>query len=160
MVSNFKESKYYFEKLFIDSWIDTPVHFVGQEFDASGLTQWVNPRYTPSGGSLKGLSGGRTQVTASLDIICWAKNEVEVFDLSDKIVAFMASKATEFTISKFEVNDHGWDDSNMVYLYLTFDIKYYMGACTATPPPTQPQPISQVVNNGLSVVNGADSIIN
>ncbi len=157
MISNLKQTKYYFEKLFADIWVDTPIHFVGQEYDATGVDTWINPRFVPSRGSLAALSGKRTRLEASLDVICWAKNDVEAFGLADKIVDFVVTNATSFAISNFEINDHGWDDSNMVYLYLTFNVEYYEGECQAPIAPIVPVGI---VNNGIMVVNNGVPVIN
>ena len=152
MISNLKETKYYFEKLFLDTWADTPIHFVGQEYDSTGVNKWINPRFVPSGGSLAALSGKRTKLEASLDVICWASNDVDAFDLADKVVEFMS--ATDFSISNFEINDYGWDDSNMVYIYLTFDLRYYAGECMALQIP------AHIVNNGVPIVNNGVPVIN
>ncbi len=129
MISNLKETKYYFEKLFADKWVDTPIHFVGQEYDSTGIDTWINPRFVPVGGTLASLSGKRTRLEGSLDVICWAKNDVNAFDLTDKVVDFISANAENFTVVNFEINDHGWDDSNMVYVYLTFNLRYYAGTC-------------------------------
>ncbi len=157
MISNLKQTKYYFEKLFADTWVDTPIHFVGQEYDATGVDTWVSPRFVPSRGSLAALSGKRTQLEGSLDVICWAKNDVEVFDLSDRIVDFVSANAKDFSISSFEINDHGWDDSNMVYIYLTFDFKYYAGMCQAPIVPIVP---NDIINHGIIIVNNGVPVIN
>ena len=135
MKSNLKGTKYYFEKLFQDEWTNTPIHFAGQEFDSTGRDTWVNPRFVPQGGSLNSF-GMRTKLYGAVDVVCWAKNDVEVFDLVDNVVEFMSAHGKDYAIHKFEVNDHGWDDSNMVYVYLTFNLTYYEGECQATAPTT------------------------
>jgi hypothetical protein len=129
MISNFKETKYYFENMFATNWSQTPIHFVGQEFDASGIDAWVNPRFVPSRGDTVGINGNKTKQYAELDIVCWAKNDVEAFDLADQIVAFINATIEGFDINGYEINDHGWNDSNMVYVVLTFVFNYYTGDC-------------------------------
>ncbi len=155
MVSNLKATKFYFEKLFLDKWVDTPIHFVGQEFDATGKSTWINPMFAPLNGSLAALSGKRTKLEGLLNIVCWAKNDVEVFDLGDKIIDFVSDNAKNFNVSGFEINDHQWDNSNMVYLYITFNIKYYAGDCIADTPQRTP-----VVNQGVAVYNNNNQIVN
>ena len=154
MISNMKETKYFFENMFLTNWSDTPVHFVGQEFTAKGLTSWINPRFVPSGGRLGGLSGLRSRLEAELDVVCWAKNDVEAFDLADKIVSFVHANANDFNINGYEVNDHGWNENNMVYVILTFSFTYYAGMCTL------PKVPCIIVNNGVPIVHGGVTVTN
>ena len=160
MVSNLKATKFYFEKMFLDKWTDTPIHFVGQEFDATGKTTWINPMFAPLSGTLAALSGRRTKMEGSLNVICWASNDVDVFELGDKIIDFIHNNAKEFNVNGFEINDHQWDNSNMVYLYLTFNIKYYAGDCVEPVPPPPPVIIRGIVNKGIAVYNNGNKIIN
>jgi len=152
-----KENKFYFENMFATKWTNTPIHFVGEEFDSKGITSWINPRFVPSGGTLAALSGQLTRIKSELDVVCWGKNEMEAFDLADSIIEFVKSNADEFSITHFEINDHGWNESNMVYIIVTFALNYYEGDCTAP----QPAPITRTVTHmGATVVNHGTILTN
>ena len=156
MTSNLKAAKFYFEKLFMDNWTDSPIHFVGQEFDSTGIPSWINPHFIPRSGTLAALSGKRTRLDAALDVVCWASNDVEALDLTDKVIDFVATQAKDFSVTKFEINDNGWDNSNMVYVLLTFKLKYYAGDCVASTPTIR----RYVINQGIDVYNNAVQTVN
>jgi hypothetical protein len=154
MISNLKQTKYYFENLFATKWSKTPIHFVGQEYNSKGIPSWINPRFVPAGGRLSALSGQQTKLRGELDVVCWAENDVEAFDLADNIIDFVGANATDFTISNFEINDHGWNESNMVYIIVTFTFTYYAGICTA------PKTLRHIVHNGKTVTNHGTILTN
>ena len=128
MISNFQKTKAYFETLFKDNWTSTPVHYAGQEFSADTLDRWVNVIYKPLGGENTAYTGASMLINGTLTVICWAENDVEAMKLGDEVVAFVSAQK-EFTMRMFEVNDHGWNESGSVYLYLTFDIKSHDMSC-------------------------------
>jgi len=129
VISNLKKTKFYFENMFATKWSGTPIHFVGQEYDATGVDSWINPRFVPTGGRVKGIGGGTTRLNGELDVVCWGENEVDAYDLADRVVDFVESNANDISITQFEINDIGWNTSNMVYVVLTFVFTYYRGSC-------------------------------
>ncbi len=129
-MGSLQETKFYFENLFNTDWTATPVHYVGQEFKADGIDTWINPRYSPSGSKIGDISGYSTTVRGSLDVICWAKNDVDVFTLGDDVASFIGSTVDKsYKVTGYEVNDHAWHESNHVYLYLTFYVEFIYGTC-------------------------------
>jgi hypothetical protein len=153
MISNLKETKYYFENLFATKWTETPVHFVGQEYNSKGVSSWINPRFAPSGGRLSALSGQQTKLRGELDVVCWAKNDVDAFDLADKTIAFVSNNATDFSLTNFEISDHGWNESNMVYVVITFIFTYYAGTCVVS------KKSRYIKHNGKTVTNNGTILI-
>jgi hypothetical protein len=138
--------------MFASHWHDTPVHFVGQEYNAKGVDAWVNPRFVPSGGKISGFSSERTKLNGELDVVCWAKNDVKAFELADDIINFVTEFAKEFPLTNFEINDHGWNDSNMVYIVVTFVFTYYAGNCPL---------LGEIVkDNGAIVMNNGAIVVN
>jgi len=151
LTSNFKDSKYYFEQLFATEWHDTPVHFVGTEFDAHGIEKWVNPFYTPIFGRPQGL-GGITKNKGTLHVMVWAKNDVDAMELADNMVSFIA-KHTK--VNRYEIADHGWSDANTVFLQLSFDVEVFIGVCTAPPV----QNYITIVHKGIPLTHNGIPII-
>ena len=123
-----KDIKQYFERLFNDSWLLTPIHFAGQEFDQDKTVRWINPVYTPQGTANSGVSKDARRVSSTISIICWAENDLEVMALADEVVAFMENnvEANAYSLRGYNVEDHAWHKSNKVYIYLTFTITSYL----------------------------------
>ena len=128
-----RANKLYFENEFFTKWTDTPIHYAGQEFNSEGIDKWINPVYHPLSGKPQGMTkfGASMSQRASFDIVCWAKNDADAMELSDNIIAFVADNvnSSKFAVSGYQVGDHAWDNTGLVYLYLSFDIMVY-NTCT------------------------------
>ncbi len=132
MISSLQATKYYFDELFMSSWTSTPVHYAGQEFNAKEVPQWVNPFYAPKYGDKKGLSNTLSSNYGNLYVACWAETDVEVMAIADDVVAFLNNIVNkEYRVKKYEISDHGWQESNQVYIMLTFSLEVLDGACAA-----------------------------
>jgi len=124
MVSSFKDTKFYFEDMFQTLWFETPIHYAGQEFDGSDIQHWVNPFYQPTYGSNTDLCS-TTLNSGNLHVACWGDSDIEAMDLADNIVSFIMENTdkTKYRIKRFEMSDHGWNDSNKVYVVITFTVE-------------------------------------
>lgn len=129
MTGTSRETKEYFEKLLQDNWCDTPIHFVGQEFDQDGTQRWINPFYTPTYGENRGF-GNRVSNFGTLYIACWAENDLEAIALSDSVIEFMNANVTApYIISTYSIEDHGWHKANKVFVTVAFSIETIGGTC-------------------------------
>ncbi len=157
MKTSFRETKLFFEKMFLDNWNETPIHFVGQEFKNDGIDRWINPFYTPVKGAFRGLSGTLSESKGRLEVICWAENDAEVMQLADELVELVFSHTSNKTyrIDRYEVTDHAWHTSNSVYMYLTFEVTMVEGYCRT-------DILRYVVNKGVTITNrsGQYTVIN
>jgi hypothetical protein len=126
-----KATKFYFDNLFQTLWTTTPIQYAGQEFDGHGLDQWVNIVYKPLRSSPASISGTAAYNYGQLYIVCWAENDVDVMGLGDNIVEFMQTEVDNrrFKINGYSVIDHGWDDSNKVFLMFSFQMQEMVGYC-------------------------------
>ena len=130
MISNLKETKFYFENLFTTEWLATPIHFVGQEFDQDGTKQWVNPYYTPTRSMPNGISGMTTRNYGTVYVACWAENDVEAMGLADATIDFISSNVgTAYTIKNYSIEDHGWHKTNKVFVIISFNVEILEGIC-------------------------------
>jgi len=127
-----KETKFYFEDMFLKEWCDTPVHFVGQDFDASAHAKWVNPVYKPLRSTSNGISGESSIELGQLYIVCWADVDVEVMELADDIITFIHANLDKLAYQArgYEIIDHGWDDTNKVFVVLSFTFEHFAGSCS------------------------------
>ena len=125
-----KETKFYFENLFATLWTNTPIHYAGQEFDATGIQRWINPTVTPVRNTFNGL-GQRKLFEFNLYIPCWAENDVESMQLADEIALFVKDNVdgSLYHSNGYDVIDHGWQDSNQVFTVLSFRFKSFDGQC-------------------------------
>lgn len=129
MISNLRDTKYYFENLFDTWWEQTPIHFVGQDFDQDNTQRWINPFYTPTFSASKGL-GSLTTNYGNLMVACWAENDVQAMELGDTLIAFITDNVgTAYRIKNYEVSDHGWHKTNKVYVTITFNLEILEGVC-------------------------------
>ena len=128
---NLQETKKYFETIFAEDWSITDVHFVGQEFDGSEHDAWVNPVYKPLRSTTNGVSTSTSIDMGQLYIVCWANSDVEVMELTDTVVAFIADKVDKslFRSRGHDIIDHGWDDSDKVFTMLSFTFEQFSGSC-------------------------------
>jgi len=130
-----RENKLYFEQIFFNGWTATPIHYAGQEFKIDGIDSWINPVYNPLTARLSGLSKfGNFSERGMVDVVCWAKTEADAMQLADDVIAFFGDNvdATKFKLGGYSVQDRGWTDSNMVYVYLSFDVVSYDIKCKQT----------------------------
>ena len=124
-----RENKLYFENEFFTKWALTPIHYAGQEFSADGIGKWINPVYHPLSARINGLSKfGNFDERGSLDVTCWARTDADAMELSDAIIKFVGDNVNgdKFRLSGYQVADHAWDDTGLVYLYLSFDVVSYI----------------------------------
>ncbi len=127
---NFQAAKFYFEDMFKNVWTTTPIHFAGQEFSGEGISKWVNPVYSPRSMTHSGLSLTANYNYGSLYVACWADTDVDAMALGDEIVDFIKNTTDPFfKVKNINVDDHGWQSSNKVYMILSFTIEYYVGNC-------------------------------
>lgn len=124
MTSSLKSTKYYLESLFSQNWSETPIHFAGEEFDGKSIDKWINIFYSP----LLSRSGGLSESSYTIGnfyVICWANTDVDVMSMGDNAVSFMNTNIDKsyYKLKNFEIADHGWNESNKVFLVLTFSIE-------------------------------------
>ena len=125
-----KQGKFYFDNMFSTLWTQTPVHYAGMDFDASGMPQWINPTYRPSRQEKASISNGVTRTYANVYIPCWADTDVDVMDLMDDVIKFVDSNTVSpFKITNTSIIDHGWDDSNKVFGIVMISIEHIDGTC-------------------------------
>jgi len=124
MTSVFAESKLYFDELFQGLWCDAPIHFGGEEFDSKDLDKWINIFYKPTYGDHVDLCS-TTMNYGVLYIACWGSNDLEAMALSDSIIAFINTNIdkTLYRVRRFEVPDHGYNETNYAYVLVSFDIE-------------------------------------
>ncbi len=128
---NLKETKYYFEDMFSSYWTETPIHFAGMEFDGSQHDRWVNPVYKPLRSRSNGISTSTDINMGQFYVVCWGESDIDAMELSDTTIEFMADKldTTKFRSRGYEIIDHGWDNSNKVFVMLSFAIEQFEGVC-------------------------------
>jgi len=128
---NLKETKYYFENIFNSSWNKTPVHYAGMTFDGSKQSQWVNPIYKPMRNRSNGINDDTTVALGQLYVVCWADYDIDAMTLSDDVIAFLKEEVdgSLFRSRGYEVVDHGWDDSDKVFMLLSFTYEHFVGEC-------------------------------
>lgn len=131
MITTFKDNKIYFEKKFFDDWAETEIQPVGEDWSAKTYDRWINPFYSPTSGSLVGFGTDASKLNGTLSVVCWAKTDFDVMDLADKLMDFVGQKVDPnlFQINNFEIADHAWNESNMVFIYIIFNIESYSGVC-------------------------------
>lgn len=124
MISSFAEGKLYYENMFNDHWNATKIHFAGQEVLPKQTKKWVNPFYQPMYGSTGSLSSTCADNYGNLHVACWAINDLDALTLGDSVVAFIKANndGSKYLIKGFEMSDHGWNESNRVYVVITFSI--------------------------------------
>ena len=125
MISSFADTKLYYENMFNNHWKTTKIHFVGQEVMPKQTKKWVNPFYQPAYGATGGLSDVCSDNYGNLHVACWATNDLDAMALGDAVVGFIKANndKTKYRIKKFEMSDHGWNESNRVYVVITFSIQ-------------------------------------
>ena len=128
---NLKETKFYFENIFSTLWADTPVHYAGMDFDATKQQKWINPVYKPLRSVPNGVSVDTSIEIGQLYIVCWANSDVEAMDLADTIIDFVDDKVdkTLFRARGHYIIDHGWDDSDKVFIVISFTFEQFSGTC-------------------------------
>lgn len=122
-----KETKKYFENLFNDNWHETPIHFIGEDFDKDRGEEWINPVYSPSSSDSVSVSNDGRKSYGTLAVICWAKNDLNVMDLADRVVGFMEDnvEGNQYSLKGYNVEDHAYHEANKVYVYLSFTVTSY-----------------------------------
>jgi len=129
-MTNFKEIKFYFEGMFSSKWTKTNVHYGGQDFDATGIDEWVNPTYSPENSRKLSLSDGVDVINGVLYIPCWSTNDVKVMALSDEVTKFIEDNIEyPHTVTRVNVIDHGWEKSNKAFVILAISIKSQFRNC-------------------------------
>ena len=128
---NLKETKYYFEDIFSRLWSETPVHYAGMDFDATKQPKWINPVYKPLRSTNNGISIETRVDLGQLYVVCWADYDVDAMELSDNLIDFLDENVdkTLFRSRGYEVIDHGWDDSNKVFVLLSITYEHFVGSC-------------------------------
>ena len=126
-----KETKFYFENLFSTLWTDTPIHYAGVNFDGAQQSKWINPVYKPMRSRNNGFSSNTFVALSQLYIVCWADHDIDAMELSDNVITFVNESVdkTQFKSRGYEIVDHGWDDSNKVFVMLSFSYEQLVGTC-------------------------------
>ena len=126
---NLQETKKYFEDMFENSWLETPVHFTGQDFDGKEHDQWVNPVYKPLRNTSNGISASTSIDMGQLYIVCWADTDTDAMELTDTVIVFVKDNIKDFRHRGYDIIDHGWDESNKVFVMLSFTFEQFSGSC-------------------------------
>lgn len=122
---NLKETKIYFETLFTDVWNCTPVHFAGEEFKSTD--EWINPVYRPLRSRSNGVSVTASVESGQLFVVCWSDYEIDAFGLSDRVITFLKTEVdgSMFRMTGHSVIDNGWNESNKVFVVLSFTFEQF-----------------------------------
>ena len=128
---NLRETKQYFEQLYADQWVETEVHYAGADFDGSKQASWVNLTYKPLRQTSNGISKSTNINMGQVYVVCWCDTDAEVMALSDKVIEFMDNNLdnTRFRSKGYEIIDHGWGDSDKVFVVLAFTFEEFVGTC-------------------------------
>lgn len=128
---NLRETKLYFETLFNSFWTGTPIHYAGMEFDGTKHVSWINPVYKPLRSTSNGVSGNTSVELGQLYVVCWADYDSDAMKLSDDVVDFLKTNINkaQFRSRGYEIIDHGWDESNKVFIMLSFTYEQLSGSC-------------------------------
>ena len=127
----FKETKFYFENMFSTNWNATPIHYGGQEFNSENIDTWINIVMKPVRSEPASISGGLNKYAADFYVVCWAENDVKCMELGDTITDFMEANTdtNKYSVNRYRVIDHGWQDNNEVFMVLSFSLNIYNGIC-------------------------------
>ena len=130
---NLQATKKYFEDMFSSYWTNTDIHFAGQEFDGSKRNSWINPIYKPLRNTSNGVSSTTSIEMGQLYIVCWADTDNEVMGLAASVIEFIDVNVETplFRSRGHDMIDHGWDDSNKVFVMLSFTSSISSGAFSA-----------------------------
>ena len=129
MISNLHATKEYFENMFATKWTETPVHYVGQDFDQDSVVKWINPFYAPSRSENSGISGV-TRNYGNLRVACWADSDANAMELVDTVITFIGSNVgVEYRIFNYSIDDHGFHKANKVYVIVSFSLEILEGTC-------------------------------
>ena len=117
--------------MFSSDWNETDIHFVGQDFDGSQHDTWINPVYKPLRSTPNGVSTSTSIDMGQLYIVCWAETDIDAMELTDTVIAFVGDNMdkTLFRARGHDIIDHGWDDSNKVFVMLSFTFEQFSGTC-------------------------------
>ena len=123
---NLQTTKKYFEDIFHNYWNETDVHFVGQDFDGAQHESWVNPVYKPLRNTPNGVSTSIEM--GQLYIVCWAENDTDAMELADITIEFIKANVDKslFKSRGHDIIDHGWDESNKVFVMLSFSFEQFL----------------------------------
>ena len=68
----------------------------------------------------------------SFDVVCWAKSDADAMELSDKLIKFVADNVNsdKFLLNGYQIADHAFDNTGLVYIYLSFDVTSYPSTCS------------------------------
>lgn len=124
MKSLFAETKIYFDQMFHDNWCDCQIHYSGEEFNSDGLEKWINIHYMPTFGTTTDLCDS-TANYGNLHVVAWGEVYLDAMALSDEIIAFVDTNIdkTLYRVRRFEVSDHGYNESNQAFVVTTFSIE-------------------------------------
>lgn len=158
MISEFKATKFYYETMFASKWVNTPIHYMYQEFKQPKNLSWINVIYHPSRVSSGSLARESSMVESSLGVVCWAENDVEVLDLADSVVAFLEDNNEHdlFHLGDIQVIDQGLDQSNKAFIYMHFTISNRTGACNSLPLSVK----KLLVNKGVQLTDNGTILTN
>ena len=128
---NLLETKKYFEDIFHSYWNETDVHFIGQDFNSKDHDTWINPVYKPLRSTPNGVSTSTSIDMGQLYIVCWADTDTTAMELADKVIEFIDINVETplFRARGHDIIDHGWDDSNKVFVMLSFTFEQFSGSC-------------------------------
>ena len=133
-----KETKIYFETMFATGWTTTPIHFMGQEVDMHGVDQWINVSYKPRAKLSTGFTS--SSMSGAIYVVCWAKDDFDVMDLSDKVIAFYESTIDPKLVKShgYNIIDHGYEESGKSFIVVSFNIETYKCDIGIQPPSPAP----------------------
>lgn len=103
------------EKHIQDNWITTPVHYFGTDFDSSGVSKWLQCKFSPVSDAIDDSRAMCYTIEGLLELYTYAANLRDALLLAEEAVSLTRS-ATTFSCKSTVTTEQGTFDNDTWYV--------------------------------------------
>jgi len=118
-----KDLKVSIEQYIKDNWTESPVFWFGVDFDASGLTDYVQVKVLPSERNILDSTSCTEELVVFLEVFAYSNNYTETFAMLDRFATIM--RASPFDFDSETTYEFGYQDNNIWFNIWRTNINAY-----------------------------------
>jgi len=126
----FLQNKIDISTFFLTNWTTTPIHWSGNDFNITGVSEWIFLEVKPKRSSAQSLNNdGKYNEEMLINCIIYSKSEIRSIELFDKLQLMLSiNNIEEMSIKTISLDNKGilkTDRGDFSYLDLAITLKSY-----------------------------------
>ncbi len=118
-----KDLKVSIEQYVKDNWTESPIFWFGTDFNAKGLTDYVQVKVLPSERNILDSTSCTEELVVFFEVLAYSNNYTETFAILDRFATMM--RASSFDFDSETTYEFGYQENNIWFNIWRTNINAY-----------------------------------